>query len=258
MLVYAGLWTQCSKNGVFKWKPRSLKLDILPFLDFDMGNTLAILERHGFIIRFAKDGEEYGYIPKFLEHQAISHKEKDAPSTYPDYVEPQPGTVPEPSRNSSRPDPDTADIGHRTYDIGHRTKDEGQRTRDNGALELPSISGPISGANRDIFAGLLQTFLQVNGGKLPNMDTETRAIYELMQKTDNDPAEIQAIVEAYETLTKSGDKFWQSKPMLPSWIIKDGIWEQVRAQAMRKADSINRVLEASRRVQAKQAARGRV
>lgn len=120
MLVYAGLWTQCSKNGVFKWKPRSLKLDILPFLDFDMGNALAILERHGFIIRFSKDGEEYGYIPKFLEHQAISHKEKDAPSTYPDYVETQPGTVPEQSRNSSRPYPDTADIGHRTYDIGQR------------------------------------------------------------------------------------------------------------------------------------------
>ena len=118
MLVYAGLWTQCSKNGVFRWRPRSLKLDILPFIDFDMNDALALLERHGFIIRFTVDGEEYGYIPKFLEHQAISHKEKDAPSTYPDYDENLSRTVPEPFQNRSGTDPDTADIGHRTKDIG--------------------------------------------------------------------------------------------------------------------------------------------
>ena len=133
------------------------------------------------------------------------------------------------------------------------TEPDSERTK--SAPELPTVSGSISGINRDIFTGLLQTFLQVNGGKLPNMDVETRSIYEIMHRTENDPAEIQAIIEAYETLTKSGDKFWQSKPMLPSWIIKDGIWEQVRAKAMQKADAINRVFEASRRVQAKQAAK---
>lgn len=36
MLVFEGLWTKSGRRGVFEWKPRMLKLDILPFLDFDM------------------------------------------------------------------------------------------------------------------------------------------------------------------------------------------------------------------------------
>lgn len=148
MLVYAGLWTQSGKNGVFKWKPRSLKLDILPFISFNISDTLDLLESHGFIVRFEKDGESYGYITKFSEHQAISHKEKEAPAPCPDYpssapeqslkeprnAEEKPGTNPEPIRNSSGTDPDTADIGHRTYDIG---------SHDIGTPD-PSLKGPKS------------------------------------------------------------------------------------------------------------------
>ena len=43
MLVFEGLWGHCDKNGNFEWKPRTLKLDILPFLDFDMADTLEVL-----------------------------------------------------------------------------------------------------------------------------------------------------------------------------------------------------------------------
>jgi len=126
MLVYIGLWTQAGKNGVFKWKPRQLKLDILPFIDFDMTRTLQILESAKFIIRFIVNNEEYGYIPNFAKYQAISHKEKQAPSPCPDFPgeEVVSGTVPEQSRNSPGTYPGTAqhmtyDIGHMTYDIGH-------------------------------------------------------------------------------------------------------------------------------------------
>ena len=44
MLVYAGLWTQCDKNGVFFCNAKVLKNEILPYLDFDMQKTLDILE----------------------------------------------------------------------------------------------------------------------------------------------------------------------------------------------------------------------
>jgi hypothetical protein len=43
MFVFEGLWTKCDRQGAFEWKPRSLKLDIFPFLEFDMADSLSIL-----------------------------------------------------------------------------------------------------------------------------------------------------------------------------------------------------------------------
>lgn len=83
MLVFAGLWTACDKAGRFEWKPRTLKLDLLPFLPFDMAETLELLEEAGQVKRYTVDGKEYGLIPSFEEHQRIAGKEAQAPAKYP-------------------------------------------------------------------------------------------------------------------------------------------------------------------------------
>jgi hypothetical protein len=84
MMVFAGLWTQSDKNGVFPWKPRQLKLDILPFLPFDMLSTLEILSKSNFLFRYSVEDCEYGIIPTFNKHQRITGKEAfDAGAKYP-------------------------------------------------------------------------------------------------------------------------------------------------------------------------------
>lgn len=83
MLVFQGLWGHCDKHGVFAWKPRQLKLDILPFLDFEMADTLDVLQDAGFIRQFLAHGQPYGYIPTFNEHQRINGKEARDKSTMP-------------------------------------------------------------------------------------------------------------------------------------------------------------------------------
>ena len=83
MLVFAGLWGQCDKNGRFEWKPRTLKLDILPFLDFDMGKTLELLWEAGFLRKYVSDGREYGEIDSFEKHQRISGKEAQENGKHP-------------------------------------------------------------------------------------------------------------------------------------------------------------------------------
>ncbi len=75
MLVFEGLWTLCDNQGVFLYKPKHIKLDILPFLPFDMAETLNILVTAGFIQRYSFEGNEYGYIPTFLKHQRLTGKE---------------------------------------------------------------------------------------------------------------------------------------------------------------------------------------
>ena len=83
MFVFEGLWTKCDRNSVFEWKPRSLKLDILPFLDFNMEETLGILETAGYVKRYDIDGKEYGIVPTFLKHQKPSIAEQRNLTVFP-------------------------------------------------------------------------------------------------------------------------------------------------------------------------------
>lgn len=75
MMVFAGLWGHCDSKGRFEWRPRQLKLDILPFLPFDMAETLEILAKSGMVNRYEVDGKSYGEIPTFEKHQRLSGKE---------------------------------------------------------------------------------------------------------------------------------------------------------------------------------------
>lgn len=83
MLVFSGLWGHCDKNGTFLWKPNQLKLDILPFLPFQMADTLELLVRRGLLMRFTVDGRDYGNIPTFPEHQRIVGSEATDDAKHP-------------------------------------------------------------------------------------------------------------------------------------------------------------------------------
>lgn len=83
MLVFAGLWGHCDRAGRFECRPRHLKLDILPFLDFDMADTLALLEGAGFLQTYEVGGKRYGVIDSFGDHQRFGGKEASEPAKYP-------------------------------------------------------------------------------------------------------------------------------------------------------------------------------
>ena len=83
MLVFEGLWGHCDKAGRFEWRPRMLKLDILPFLAFDMTETLGLLVEAGYIERYEVDGVQYGAIHTFTDHQRIGGKESQEPAKCP-------------------------------------------------------------------------------------------------------------------------------------------------------------------------------
>lgn len=86
MLVFAGLWTVCDKEGRFEWRPRVLHLDILPFLDFDFDASLLLLERFSMIHRYEIEGKPYGLVRTFTRHQRISGKEAQDPPKFPEPV----------------------------------------------------------------------------------------------------------------------------------------------------------------------------
>jgi hypothetical protein len=117
MLVFAGLWTQCDKEGNFRWDAAQLKLDILPFIDFDMGSTLEALGKSVKIIEyFGSDGKRYGNIPTFKEHQRISGKEVSASPRFPLYLQGMEATGKHPGSN--REAKGILDLGLRSSDLG--------------------------------------------------------------------------------------------------------------------------------------------
>lgn len=74
-LIFIGLFTVADVAGRFRWRPRLLKLDIMPFDNFDFEQALNALTQFGFIERYEHAGEVYGWIPKFLKHQRPNKRE---------------------------------------------------------------------------------------------------------------------------------------------------------------------------------------
>lgn len=75
---FIGLFTCCDKSGRFKWRPRSLKLDILPYDDLDFSRVLDALMTRGFIVKYTSNGEDFGCIPSFKKHQIINNRESES------------------------------------------------------------------------------------------------------------------------------------------------------------------------------------
>lgn len=80
-LAFIGLFTCCDREGRFKWRPRTLKSNVLPHDDIDFSRVLDALVTRGFVVKYAVDGKEYGVIPTFTDHQVINNRE--SPSEIP-------------------------------------------------------------------------------------------------------------------------------------------------------------------------------
>lgn len=79
--AFIGLFTVCDRDGIFRWQPRQIKLDVMPYDSTDFSRVLDALMTRGFIRRYACGSDEYGVIPSFPRHQVINNREKN--SIYP-------------------------------------------------------------------------------------------------------------------------------------------------------------------------------
>ena len=103
MLVFTGLWCMADKAGRFEWDPDILHLDILPFIPFDMDETLGLLRKSGLVAKYSVAGKDYGVIPTFPKHQRITGKEHDAPARYPDPSPDNPPLFPPDDKDGETP-----------------------------------------------------------------------------------------------------------------------------------------------------------
>jgi hypothetical protein len=96
-IAFAGLWTVCDREGRFKWRPRSIKAQVLPYDDVDFSRVLDALTTRGFVVKYASNGVEYGHVPGFGRHQVVNNREAAS-------VLPKPPETPQNTGNPRVPD----------------------------------------------------------------------------------------------------------------------------------------------------------
>jgi hypothetical protein len=74
-LAFIGLWTVCDREGRFKWRPEMLKVECLPYDQIDFSRVLDALTTRDFIVKYALNDREFGWIKSFKQHQVINNKE---------------------------------------------------------------------------------------------------------------------------------------------------------------------------------------
>lgn len=78
MLVFQGLMTQADREGRFRWNVRVLRLDILPFLNFDLAQSMDLLAATGLLLRYTVAGNLYGCFPTWQKHQVVNVRERES------------------------------------------------------------------------------------------------------------------------------------------------------------------------------------
>ena len=153
MFVFMGLWSACDKQGVFPWKPRLLKLDIYPFLDYDPEETLGILLESGLIEKFGTDdGRTWGFVPNFEKHQRIVGDEAKHPPRYP--APPSCADKKQPSI-SQEARPKHSSIGQENGK-GVRNKEYGERNKESRGSSEPPSRPPLKKTDREADSPLLE------------------------------------------------------------------------------------------------------
>jgi len=84
-VAFAGLWCIADREGRFKWEPRRIGVQVLPYDGVDFSRVLDALTTRGFVFKYRVDDEHFGCIPSFLKHQVVNNKERA--SILPDYSE---------------------------------------------------------------------------------------------------------------------------------------------------------------------------
>lgn len=135
-----GLWMEADDQGVFEWKPLTLKARILPAVAADIGLLLEELIRNRFVTRFSEAGREYGAIRNFRRYQKPKKPNK---------VHPLPTTMEEYVGSGSPPVPHQFPTGGKNPPL---MEDGGWKREEEEETTLP-VSGETVGADESDLSG---------------------------------------------------------------------------------------------------------
>jgi hypothetical protein len=139
-VAFSGLWTVCDRDGRFEWRPRQLKLNVLPYDELDFTSVLSALESGGFIVRYDVEGKSFGFIPSWHEHQHINVREPSSTIPAPSGNSERTGAAPDEASTCTEPVPDqSAGKGREGKGKGKEGKDARVRALTTHGLDLKTF-----------------------------------------------------------------------------------------------------------------------
>lgn len=86
-LLFIGMWTIADFKGDFEWRPKKLKVELLPWDDTDIVQLAINLDKSGFIRFYSDQKKIYCRVVNFAKHQNPHKNEKVKGSEIPVYSE---------------------------------------------------------------------------------------------------------------------------------------------------------------------------
>jgi hypothetical protein len=77
-VAFAGLWCIADREGRFKWEPRRIGVQVLPYDAVDFSRVLDALATRAFVLKYRVGDACFGWIPSFLKHQVINNRESQS------------------------------------------------------------------------------------------------------------------------------------------------------------------------------------
>ncbi len=125
-LAFAGLWCAADREGRFKWEPRRLGIQILPYDGADFSRVLDALSTRGFIVRYSSGTGVFGFIPSFAKHQVINNRERES-------------ELPDPSQSILNEGDDASGTREARVDHAGKAEGKGREQGKEGNKESPSL-----------------------------------------------------------------------------------------------------------------------
>lgn len=83
-LLFIGMWTIADFKGCFEYKPKRLKVQLLPYDECNIEQLVSDLEKSGFIAIYTVQGQNYIKVLNFTKHQNPHKNERESGSEIPD------------------------------------------------------------------------------------------------------------------------------------------------------------------------------
>lgn len=77
-LLFEGLWCLADREGRLEDNPKKVKVQVLPYDNFDVDKGLKSLASAGFIVRYQADQKKYIQVKNFRKHQNPHHTERSS------------------------------------------------------------------------------------------------------------------------------------------------------------------------------------
>jgi hypothetical protein len=72
-LLLIGVWVEADDNGIFEWKPITLKMRLFPVDNVDLSALLGELESVDCVKKFEYEGRQFGAVRNFGKYQSPKH-----------------------------------------------------------------------------------------------------------------------------------------------------------------------------------------